>query len=90
MNEDCVNDAYKHSKVDGSVIDRCMKDSGGLESDAANAFLDLELSAQNARGVVVLPTAFVNTAAIRGALTVSNVFSAICAGFARAPNRPFV
>jgi hypothetical protein len=82
MNEDCVRDAYKHSGVDGSLIDRCMKDSGGLESDAPNAFLDLEITAQNARGVVVLPTAFVNTAAIRGALTVSNVFTAICAGYA--------
>jgi hypothetical protein len=83
MNEDCVKDAYKHAKVDGSLIDRCMKDSGGLTADAANAFLDLEISAQNARGVVVLPTAFVNTAAIRGALTVPNVFSAICAGYAQ-------
>lgn len=82
MNDDCVKDAYKHSRVDASLIDRCMKDSGGLEADASNAFLDLEIKAQNARGVVVLPTAFVNTAAIRGALTVSNVFTAICAGFA--------
>lgn len=83
MNEDCVRDAYKHAKVDGAVVDRCMKDSGGLDADASNAFLDLEISAQNARGVVVLPTAFVNTAALRGALTVSNVFSAICAGYAQ-------
>jgi hypothetical protein len=82
MNEDCVKDAYKHAKVDGDAIDRCMKDSGGLTADAPNAFLDLEISAQTERGVVVLPTAFVNTAAIRGALTVNNVFDAICAGFA--------
>jgi hypothetical protein len=81
MNEDCVKDAYKHSKVDGSLIDRCMADSGGLEKDTANAFLDIEIGSQAQRGVVVVPTAFVNTAAIRGALTVSNVFSAICAGF---------
>mmetsp|Transcript_20914 Transcript_20914/g.31520 ORF Transcript_20914/g.31520 Transcript_20914/m.31520 type:complete len:518 (+) Transcript_20914:115-1668(+) len=82
MNEDCVKDVYKHSKVDGAAIDRCMKDSGGLTSDTTNAFLELEISAQTERGVVVLPTAFVNTAAIRGALTVNNVFDAICAGFA--------
>jgi hypothetical protein len=81
MNEDCVRDAYKHAKVDGDQIDRCMKDSGGLTADSPNAFLDLEIGAQIERGVVVLPTAFVNTAAIRGALTTSNVFSAICAGF---------
>jgi len=82
MNEECVKDVYKHSKVDGAAIDRCMNDSGGLTSDTTNAFLELEITSQTERGVVVLPTAFVNTAAIRGALTVNNVFDAICAGFA--------
>jgi hypothetical protein len=81
MNEDCVKDAYKHSKVDSSLIDRCMQDSGGLDKDTANAFLDIEIGSQASRGVVVVPTAFVNTAAIRGSLTVNNVFGAICAGF---------
>mmetsp|Transcript_907 Transcript_907/g.1126 ORF Transcript_907/g.1126 Transcript_907/m.1126 type:complete len:527 (+) Transcript_907:237-1817(+) len=81
MNEDCVKDAYKHSHVDGGLIDACIKDSGGLEKDGSNAFLDLEISSQTERGVVVLPTAFVNTAAIRGSLSVNNVFTAICAGY---------
>ena len=82
-NDDCVKDAYKHSKVDGDLIERCMQDSGGLQKDTANAFLDIEIDSQAQRGVVVVPTAFVNTAAIRGALTVNNVFTAICAGFAQ-------
>jgi hypothetical protein len=82
MNEDCVKDCYKHSGVDAEKINRCMADSGGLENDAPNAFLDLEIAAQVERGVVVLPTAFVNTAAIRGQLTSSSVFHAICAGYA--------
>jgi len=81
MNDDCVKDAYKHAKVDQALIDGCMKDSGGLEKDASNAFLDLEISSQTERGVVVLPTAFFNTAAIRGSLSVNNVFTAICAGY---------
>jgi hypothetical protein len=80
-NQDCVKDAYKHAKVDGDMIERCMKDSGGLESDATNAKLDKEIQSQTQRGVVVIPTAFVNTAAIRGKLTASNVFAAICSGF---------
>lgn len=58
-----------------------MSDSGGLEKDTANAFLDLEIAAQSERGVVVLPTAFVNTAAMRGQLSVTSVFGAICAAF---------
>lgn len=80
-NPDCIKDAYKHSNIDEGMVDRCMRDSGGLEKDAPNAFLDLEISAQTQRGVVVLPTAFVNTAAIRGSLSVASIFDAICAGF---------
>lgn len=81
-NDDCINDAYKHSGVQADLIQRCMSDSGGLDKDASNAKLDQEISSQTQRGVVVIPTAFVNTAAIRGSLSVSNVFGAICAGFA--------
>jgi hypothetical protein len=82
MNEDCVADCYKHAGVDPEKINRCMIDSGGLDKNAPNAFLDLELAAQSERGVVVLPTAFVNTAAIRAQLSAKSVFHAICAGYA--------
>ena len=43
---DCVKDVYKQSKIEGDVIDRCMRDSGGLEKDTPNAFLDLEMYTQ--------------------------------------------
>lgn len=79
--EDCILDVYKHAKINGAAISRCMRDSGGVEKDQPNALLEAEIDVQTKRGVVVLPTAFVNTAAIRGALTVGNVFTAICAGF---------
>jgi len=81
MNEDCVKDCYKHAKVDASKIDQCIMDSGGLSEDKKNELLDAEIAAQSERGVVVLPTAFINTAAMRGQLTASSVFSAICAGY---------
>lgn len=79
--EACLKDAYKNSKVDGPAIERCMIDSGGTDGDNTNSKLDFELTSQGQRGVVVIPTAFVNTAAIRGALNVNNVFTAICSGF---------
>lgn len=82
MNEDCVNDCYKRAKVDKDKIERCMSDSGGLRKDNSNALFDSELELQEQRGVVVLPTTFVNTAAMRGQLTVGTVFGAICAGYA--------
>jgi hypothetical protein len=79
---ECIKDAYKHSGIDADKIDRCMMDSGGLDKDSPNNKLDLEISTQAARGVVMIPTAFVNTIALRGRLTSTNIFHAICAGYA--------
>lgn len=82
MNEDCVKDCYKHAKVDAKKIEQCMIDSGGTKNDQKNELLEAEIAAQSERGVVVLPTAFINTAALRGQLTASSVFMGICAGYA--------
>lgn len=80
-NDDCAKDCYKHAKINEDIIERCMRDSGGLEKDTPNTFLDLEMQAQVSRGVVILPTAFVNTVALRGGLNVDTVFTAICNGY---------
>lgn len=80
-NPDCIKDVYKHAKIDGEKIEDCMKNSGGTTSDHANYLLEREIDTANRRGVVVLPTMFVNTVALRGALQTSTVFSAVCAGF---------
>jgi hypothetical protein len=81
-NDDCIKDVYKHSKVDGKLIDNCIADTGGTDGTNKNSRLDSELMSQEQRGVVVIPTAYVNNAPIRGALTASNVFAAICSGYA--------
>ena len=81
-NEDCVMDAYNRSGVDGDNVARCMKDSGGLTGDTANVLLDKELGSELERGVVILPIVYVNNAVLEGALSVTNVFGAICAGYA--------
>jgi hypothetical protein len=79
--DDCIKDAYKHAKVDGKDIERCMIDSGGVDADTPNAKLDIEISLQASRGVVIVPTAFVNNAVLRGALSVGTMLRAICAGY---------
>eukprot|EP00558_Chaetoceros_sp_UNC1202_P007666 CAMPEP_0197237370 /NCGR_PEP_ID=MMETSP1429-20130617/4217_1 /TAXON_ID=49237 /ORGANISM="Chaetoceros sp., Strain UNC1202" /LENGTH=528 /DNA_ID=CAMNT_0042696353 /DNA_START=95 /DNA_END=1681 /DNA_ORIENTATION=+ len=79
--EDCVKDAFKHAKIDKKMIDQCMDASGGLTDDGPNNLLDREVEAAGRRGVVVLPTMFVNSAPLRGALTSNTVFNAVCAGF---------
>jgi hypothetical protein len=77
----CIQDAYKHAGVDGERIRRCMIDSGGVDRDGPNNRLDNEIKSQTSRGVVIIPTAVVNAASIRKALTSTSVFHAICAGF---------
>lgn len=79
-NEDCVKDAMKHAKIDKKQIDQCMDDTGGLEKDT-NKALDDEIEEASRKGVVVLPTMFVNTAPMRGALNSQTVLNAVCAGF---------
>lgn len=80
-NQDCINDAYKKSKIEGQRIEDCMINSGGTEADKTNSKLEMEIDAEVEQGVVVMPTVFVNNVALRGGLTASNVFNAICAGF---------
>jgi len=82
FNDDkCIKDVYKNSGVDGNAIERCMTDSGGTEGDQSNSKLQYEISTQEQRGVLVIPTALVNLVSIRGGLGIRNVFTAICAGF---------
>lgn len=80
-NQDCINDVYKNAKIDGKRIESCMEDSGGVHDDVINTLLDREIDSAGRRGVVVLPTMFVNTVALRGALSTNTVFNAVCAGF---------
>jgi hypothetical protein len=77
----CISDAYKVAKIDGKAVEGCMKDSGGTEGDNSNSILDRELQAQGQWGVVAIPSAVVNMAAIRVALNANNVFQAICSGY---------
>jgi len=80
-NPECIKDAMDHSGIDGSKIDQCMDESGGLDVDKPNSVLEDELKAKENTGVVILPAAFVNGAAIRGALDFAVIFKAICAGY---------
>lgn len=79
--EKCVQSVLKKAKIDDKVIDQCIRDSGGLVADTTNAILEDEINDQVRRGVVILPSAYVNNVPIRGAINVNNVFGAICAGY---------
>jgi len=77
----CIDGAISSAKIDGGRIGQCMSDSGGLESDSTNSVLQDEIEFQQKRGIVILPSAYVNESIIRGSLNVNNVFGAICAGY---------
>ena len=80
-NQDCVDDAMSRAGVDKVKVKNCMSDSGGLTEDTDNQMLEKELAAKEATGVVILPATFVNSAAVRGALSFSTVFRAVCSGY---------
>jgi hypothetical protein len=80
-NEDCVKDAMERSGIEYAKVAKCMADSGSLEKDVENDILEQELSARENEGVLILPSFFVNQSPLRGAMTSSEVFEAICAGF---------
>ena len=77
----CYKDAAKHAKIKTKKIDACIAKSGGTDIDKANDLLEEQISSQTDKGVVILPTMFVNSVPLRGGLSTYNVFNAICAGF---------
>lgn len=81
-NEQCITDAMVNAGVDNTLIIKCMKDSGGLEANAPNTIFDLQLQDKESAGAFLIPSLFVNQAPIRGELSYSTVFKAICSGYA--------
>jgi hypothetical protein len=80
-NPSCIENAYTHAKVDGILIDRCMIDSGTMDSTERNTKLDSVLVSQERHIPVVIPTILVNGAVRQGSLTVKNVFTSICSAY---------
>ena len=81
--ETCIKDAMARASVDPKLIDNCMADSGGLEGDVANKILDQQLDDKDQAGIILIPSLLVNSAPIRGELSLETAFKAICSGFSR-------
>ena len=77
----CIKDVMRTVGIDLENVDRCMRSSGGLETDAPNAILEKELEFNRERGIVRLPSLTVNDFELEGALTGANLFDAICSAF---------
>ena len=48
----------KHAGVKERSIDQCMRDSGGQDKDAPNAFLEAKLDSATRRGFVIINCIF--------------------------------
>jgi len=84
ISDDCIKDAMGHvDQIEFGRVQACMDNAGGLEGDKTNSLLESTLAEKEASGVIIVPSFYVNNAAIRGALSFSTVFRAICAGFAQ-------
>mmetsp|Transcript_10829 Transcript_10829/g.15852 ORF Transcript_10829/g.15852 Transcript_10829/m.15852 type:complete len:523 (+) Transcript_10829:391-1959(+) len=79
--DDCIKDVYKQTGIDATIVNNCMKNSGGTEEDKQNSILEDQIETAKNMGVVIIPTAFVNESAIRGKLSFSTLFTAVCSGF---------
>jgi hypothetical protein len=79
--EDCVLGAMSEAEVDPNMISRCIGESGGAEGDVVNDILEGQLNEQRQSGITLLPTLIINGVKAKGAVTVAEVFSAICSAF---------
>jgi hypothetical protein len=83
-NEACIADAFKHSGIDGDVVQSCIKDSGGVDTDE-NTILQQALNDQKALGIMKSPTVMINgdrALLMFGGLTPANVLYEVCESFA--------
>mmetsp|Transcript_1337 Transcript_1337/g.1749 ORF Transcript_1337/g.1749 Transcript_1337/m.1749 type:complete len:574 (+) Transcript_1337:57-1778(+) len=80
-NKDCIENAYKHAKVDGPLIQQCMKDSGGLDEDRSNTWLEHALERQEAAGILSTPAITLNHKYQIDGYGSTSVFEAMCASY---------
>lgn len=77
----CILDALRKASIEPSTIESCMNDSGGVQNDAPNVLLEESITTQRESSNVMLPSVWVNQVPVRGALSLKEILSAICAGF---------
>jgi PA domain len=80
-NDQCIKDAMTHSNISYTDVTKCMDDSGGLVENVQNTLFDDQLAQKETAGAFLIPSLFVNQAPIRGEMSYSTVFRAICAGY---------
>jgi hypothetical protein len=76
--EECTRDAMKAAKVDASIIDQCMTDSGDVDTNEPNSLLEPQLHAQKTSGIVSIPAMTINDKAPLEHTSTWSLFESIC------------
>ena len=84
----CVEHVYRKLGIDGSVINRCMYETGGLVDNRPNALLEAELQLQKDHSIYALPTVYLNQMPLQGPVTASHVLGAVCDAWQTALDGP--
>lgn len=79
--DDCIKGVMEKVGIDFDRVETCIFNNGALETDVENVLLQKQLNQKEESGVVIMPVAYVNGVAVRGALEFATIFKAICAGF---------
>lgn len=79
--DDCIREVMDGIGIDFDLVEECIFSHGPLENDAENDLLQKQIQDKKENGIVIMPVAYVNGVAVRGALEVETIFKAICAGF---------
>ncbi|KAL7567362.1 hypothetical protein ACA910_010257 [Epithemia clementina (nom. ined.)] len=75
----CVEHVYRKVGIQGSVINKCVYDSGGLVDNTKNVILEEQLRDQKEHAIYALPTLYVNHRPyVEGPVTASHVLQSIC------------
>uniref|UniRef100_A0A6U4KRF6 Uncharacterized protein n=2 Tax=Phaeomonas parva TaxID=124430 RepID=A0A6U4KRF6_9STRA len=80
--EDCVRRAMEAADIDHSQVQGCIVASGGYdERSGENSILKSAIEDKVNKGIVIMPSLFVNNIFEKGAMNAPVVFDAICAGY---------
>lgn len=74
----CAENLYGDVRIDKSLVEQCMEDSGNFRNDVSNDMLDNYLDEAADYDVSFAPTMFVNGVVVRGALTFGTILETLC------------
>lgn len=77
----CIKKVADKAKIDLHKVTKCMSGSGGLEGDVNNTLFEAQHALKTTSKIIVIPTLVINGSPVRGSISFTSAFKAVCAGF---------